>query len=100
MPYARTDWLIRTAIWSFAVSLSVAALCQTALAQSPPHYKVDPFWPKELPNNWIVGQIGGMAVDRKSRHGNQLPYRILTLVGLLGRRPMAADCSSSIGTRT
>jgi DNA-binding beta-propeller fold protein YncE len=25
---------------------------------------VDPFWPKELPNNWIMGQVGGMAVDR------------------------------------
>jgi DNA-binding beta-propeller fold protein YncE len=29
-----------------------------------PKFKVDPFWPKELPNNWIMGQVGGMAVDR------------------------------------
>jgi len=28
-----------------------------------PEYKVDPFWPKQLPNNWILGQIGGMTVD-------------------------------------
>jgi hypothetical protein len=36
----------------------------TALAQDPPKYQVDPAWPKELPNNWIMGQVGGMAVDR------------------------------------
>src|ERR1700683_824575 len=28
-----------------------------------PAFKVDPFWPKPLPNNWIVGQVGGMSVD-------------------------------------
>jgi hypothetical protein len=34
-------------------------------AQSPPKFQVDPSWPKELPNNWIMGQVGGMAVDRQ-----------------------------------
>ncbi len=28
-----------------------------------PQWKVDPNWPKQLPNNWILGQIGGMNVD-------------------------------------
>jgi len=28
-----------------------------------PAFKVDPSWPKQLPNNWILGQIGGMTVD-------------------------------------
>jgi DNA-binding beta-propeller fold protein YncE len=28
-----------------------------------PQFKVDPFWPKPLPNNWILGQVGGMTVD-------------------------------------
>jgi DNA-binding beta-propeller fold protein YncE len=36
---------------------------QKAIAQEPPKYQVDPAWPKELPNNWIMGQVGGMAVD-------------------------------------
>jgi len=35
------------------------------LAQNPPKFQVDPSWPKELPNNWIMGQVGGMAVDRQ-----------------------------------
>jgi DNA-binding beta-propeller fold protein YncE len=33
-----------------------------AFAQSPV-LRVDPYWPKPLPNNWIIGQIGGIAVD-------------------------------------
>jgi DNA-binding beta-propeller fold protein YncE len=46
---------------------TVLVLCFTedALAQDPPKYQVDPAWPKELPNNWTMGQVGGMAVDRQ-----------------------------------
>ena len=29
-----------------------------------PDFAVDPRWPKPLPNNWIIGQVGGIAVDR------------------------------------
>ena len=28
-----------------------------------PNYKVDPFWPKPLPNNLLIGEIAGLAVD-------------------------------------
>ncbi len=28
-----------------------------------PRFVVDPFWPKPLPNKWLVGQVGGIAVD-------------------------------------
>jgi hypothetical protein len=45
-------------------SLFVFSPAENALAQDPPKYQVDPFWPKELPNNWIMGQVGGMAVDK------------------------------------
>ncbi len=30
---------------------------------SVPAYQVDPFWPKPLPNDWILGQVSGVAVD-------------------------------------
>jgi hypothetical protein len=39
------------------------ALLAPAAAQQPPTFKVDPAWPLELPNNWILGQVGGLAVD-------------------------------------
>jgi DNA-binding beta-propeller fold protein YncE len=29
-----------------------------------PQFKVDPFWPKPLPSNWILGQVAGIAVDK------------------------------------
>lgn len=27
-----------------------------------PQFRVDPNWPKALPNNWVMGQVGGMDV--------------------------------------
>ena len=30
---------------------------------SAPSFVVDPSWPKPLPNNWRIGQVGGIAVD-------------------------------------
>ena len=30
---------------------------------SVPSFQVDPFWPKPLPNNWILGAVAGVAVD-------------------------------------
>ena len=32
-------------------------------AADAPKFQVDPFWPKTLPNNWIMGQAAGVAVD-------------------------------------
>ena len=32
-------------------------------APTAPEYQVDASWPKSLPNHWIIGQVGGIAVD-------------------------------------
>ena len=54
--------------------LAVAVLTCVAvpLAQKPasparrvPTFRVDPFWPKPLPNRWILGAVAGVAVDRR-----------------------------------
>lgn len=29
-----------------------------------PRFQVVPDWPKPLPDNWLIGQVGGIAVDR------------------------------------
>jgi DNA-binding beta-propeller fold protein YncE len=40
------------------------ALAITAMAQPKlPRFEPDPFWPKPLPNNWMIGQVSGTAVD-------------------------------------
>src|SRR3989475_11576548 len=31
-----------------------------------PSFKVDPMWPKPLPNHWLVGAVAGVAVDSKN----------------------------------
>ena len=33
-------------------------------AQSVPRFKVDPSWPKQLPNNWIMGIPTGIFIDK------------------------------------
>jgi hypothetical protein len=34
-----------------------------AAGQMAPKFEVDPFWPKPLPNNWVIGQTIGVAID-------------------------------------
>jgi DNA-binding beta-propeller fold protein YncE len=33
------------------------------MMDSVPQFEVDPFWPKPLPYDWILGQVSGVAVD-------------------------------------
>ena len=44
---------------------ALTLLVSTSLyaADAPPKFQVDPAWPKPLPNNWIIGQPAGVAVD-------------------------------------
>ena len=30
-----------------------------------PVFKVDPYWPQPLPNDWLIGEVGGVAVDSR-----------------------------------
>ena len=39
----------------------------TARAEGPA-FKVDPFWPKPLPNQWIMGAVGGLYVDKQDQY--------------------------------
>jgi DNA-binding beta-propeller fold protein YncE len=47
----------------FACALSIAP----AFAGDAPKFEVDASWPKALPNNWIMGQAAGVAVDAQDR---------------------------------
>jgi DNA-binding beta-propeller fold protein YncE len=54
---------------AFAVALALTFLCFTPVRSetAAPKFQVDAFWPKPLPNNWILGQVSGIAVDRFDR---------------------------------
>ena len=46
-----------------SVLIAAAATSRTAHAGDIPAFAVDASWPKQLPNNWIMGQVGGITVD-------------------------------------
>ena len=46
----------------FVMGHAAAQGTETAAAEAP-RFEVDPFWPKPLPNNWVLGQTIGVAVD-------------------------------------
>lgn len=55
-------------IWMGCI-LSVITGCSTTAkrtegATNGPSYAVDASWPKPLPNNWILGQVAGIATDK------------------------------------
>jgi DNA-binding beta-propeller fold protein YncE len=56
----------RLKLFGLIVSGCIAAsavLVPPAQAADIPTFAVDASWPKQLPNNWIIGQIGGITVD-------------------------------------
>jgi hypothetical protein len=54
---------------AFAAAAVAALTLASALAASAgndaPRYVVDPFWPKDLPDNLLLGQVAGIAVDNE-----------------------------------
>ncbi len=44
--------------------LAALAGAMPAFANDVPRFQPEPFWPKPLPENWILGQVSGIAVDK------------------------------------
>ena len=73
----------KTSIWSLGITIATAVTyaCGTppapediaisqesetsgaAESSAEPQFRVDPFWPRPLPNNWMLGQVAGLAVS-------------------------------------
>lgn len=47
------------------VRLVQLAAVQSGSAPQAPVFEVDPFWPKPLPNNWVLGSAIGVHVDAR-----------------------------------
>ena len=68
----------------------------TQVAREAPRFEVDPFWPKPLPNGWLLGSTIGLWVDEQdhvwvvhdpaSFDGNEVT---------LGDQPIAVDCCTA-----
>lgn len=52
----------------FAIGVAFTIILGPAVAQAPqaPTFQVEPFWPKPLPNHWLLGSITGVAVDSRN----------------------------------
>ena len=50
-------------VFSVLIAAIAFAAPGAATAGDVPTFAVDASWPKPLPNNWILGQVGGITVD-------------------------------------
>jgi DNA-binding beta-propeller fold protein YncE len=62
------DLLIGSGLIALVLALGVAQnlLGRAAAAQAmvqAPRFEVDPFWPKPLPNHWVLGETIGLGID-------------------------------------
>jgi DNA-binding beta-propeller fold protein YncE len=57
---------------AFVLSIGALISAQSSPPAGPsshaqaPSYEVDPFWPKPLPNQWLLGAVAGVAVDKQN----------------------------------
>ena len=54
---------VLAALWIVQSAVERAAAAQAKSTVMAPKFEVDPFWPKPLPNHWILGQTIGVWVD-------------------------------------
>jgi DNA-binding beta-propeller fold protein YncE len=61
--------LLASLVFVLAIAAGCAQHAQrvegAAAGSGGPRYAVDPYWPKPLPNNWILGQVAGIATDSR-----------------------------------
>lgn len=51
---------------ALAMTVGTAPLTGQAKPAGAPAFKVDPSWPLEMPNNWILGAVTGVFVDARN----------------------------------
>src|SRR3981189_3033460 len=76
-----------------AMLIATPALAQMTIVNSAlvakiggvPQFQVDPFFPKALPNNWLLGQVSGIRFDKNNN------LWVTHRAGALTERQLAAD---------
>lgn len=79
------------ALGAIEIPLERAASAQ-AVVQAP-RFEVDPFWPKPLPNNWVLGETIGLGIDARDHvwivHRAD---RVNAIEGAADQNPPTASC--------
>jgi DNA-binding beta-propeller fold protein YncE len=86
--------LTRTLTIGAALAATFAVL--GAQRADAPGFRVDPFWPKPLPDHWILGSITGIALDSRDHlwvvHRGASSLNARTEIGLVSNPPTAEGC--------
>src|ERR1700690_424175 len=64
----RRKLFVSVAAFAVACSLTLAFMAkhvEAAASASIPKFEADPYWPKPLPNNWILGEVSGVSIDAR-----------------------------------
>ncbi|MGH9680098.1 MAG: hypothetical protein ACRD4Y_09115, partial [Candidatus Acidiferrales bacterium] len=62
----KLDTNVRSRAFAAAAGVCLVVFCLSISAQTltAPKFRVDPDWPKPLPNKWKMGGVTGLAVDK------------------------------------
>jgi DNA-binding beta-propeller fold protein YncE len=78
------------------VVLDRKAVAEAQTAVQAPMFEVDPFWPRPLPNHWVLGNGVGVTVDSRDHvfivHRGALSLNARTEIGLAASPPTAESC--------
>lgn len=80
------------------IGVTVAVMTTLMRAQGPqaPTFQVDPFWPRPLPNHWLLGSVTGVAVDAQNHvwvvHRGGVSLHARTEMSAASNPPTAQEC--------
>jgi hypothetical protein len=86
----------RPLIAAICVAVSLWLALASAQRTEAPAFQVDAFWPKPLPNHWILGSVTGVSVDAQDHiwivHRGMDSLTARTEAGLATNPPTAEFC--------
>ena len=87
-----------TLVGALAIGQAVLAATESQTVEAP-RFEVDPFWPKPLPNHWVLGSVIGVGVDSKDHvfivHRGDSTLNQRTEVGADATPPSGECCRSA-----
>ena len=61
----------------FVCTATLHAQFEVGRTAGAPTHKVDPSFPKPLPEKWVFGELGGVCIDAQDRAARPQPRRPL-----------------------